>query len=106
MERYIAVMDLKKNYALFPKNMRKGANLVAATYAVMYQALEGVKEKLGLEKNLTWHWFCLALGTGSATRGTVLGVTRSVVKGAGQWRSGCVDSGGGSRDVPQSGLGG
>jgi hypothetical protein len=43
---------------------------VAATYAVMYQALEGAKERLGLYRNLTWHSFRI----GFATRRTVLGV--------------------------------
>ena len=59
---------------------------MAATYA-MYQAMEGAKERLDLDRNLTWHlfWIC------SATRWTVLGVRRSVVKGAGKWKSGCVD---------------
>ena len=87
LETYISVMGLKENDFLFPKNLKKGARSVAATYAVMYQALEGAKERLGLDKNLTWHSFRI----GSATRGTVLGVRRSVVKGAGKWRSDCVD---------------
>ena len=53
----------------------------------MYQALEGVKVSLCLDKNLTWHSFRI----GSATRGNILGVRRSVVKGAGKWKCGCVD---------------
>ena len=52
------MMGLKRNDALFPKNVNKGAKIIAATYAVMYQAFEGVKEKLGLDKNLTWHSSC------------------------------------------------
>ena len=76
-----------RNDALFPKNVNKEAKIIAATYAVMYQVFERVKEKLGLDKNLTWHSFQI----GSATRETVLGVRRSVVKGAGKWLSGCVD---------------
>lgn len=87
LEKYMAVMDLKKKDALFPKSLRNGAKLMPATYAVMYQALEGSKERLGLDPNLTWHSFRI----GSATRGTMLGVRRSVVKGAGKWRSNCVD---------------
>ena len=87
LETYISVMGLKGNDFLFSKNLKKGARSVAATYAVMYQALEGAKERLGLDRNLTWHSFRI----GFATRGTVLGVIRSVVKGAGKWRSGCVD---------------
>ena len=82
LESYIS-----SNNALFPKNVKKGARSVAATYAVMYQALEGAKEKLGLDTNLILHSFRI----GSATRGTVLGVRRSVGKGAGKWHSGCVD---------------
>jgi hypothetical protein len=80
-------MGLKGNDCLFPKNLKKGARSVAATYAVMYQASEGAKERLGLDRNLTWHSFRI----GSATRGIVLGVRWGVVKGAGKWRSGCVD---------------
>ena len=57
------------------------------TYSMMYQALEAAKERLGLEESLTWHSFRI----GSATKGTVLGVRRSVVKGAGKWKSNCVD---------------
>jgi hypothetical protein len=46
---------------------------------MMYQALEGAKERLGF-------WI------GSAKRGSVLGETqRSVVKGTGEWKSGWVD---------------
>jgi hypothetical protein len=51
------------------KNLKKGARSVADTYAMMYQALEGAKERLGWDRNLTWHSFRI----GSATRGTVLG---------------------------------
>ena len=43
LETYISVMGLKGKDALFPKNLRKGAKGLAATYSIMYQALEGVK---------------------------------------------------------------
>ena len=80
-------MGLKGKDSVFPKNLKKGAKGRAATYAVMYQALEGAKERLGLDRTLTWHSFRI----GSATGGTVFRVRRSVLKGAGKWRSSCVD---------------
>ena len=58
---------------MFPKSLR--VKSMAASYAMMYQAPEGAKEKLGLDKNLTWHSFWI----GSATRGSVLGVRHNGV---------------------------
>ena len=88
LEMYISRMGLQSKDALFPLNVGKGAKVVAVTYSVMYHALEGAKERLGLEKSLTWHSFRI----GSATRGTKLGVRRSVIKVAGKWKSACVDT--------------
>ena len=87
LEEYIDVMGIGRKEALFPRNLGKGPKREAVTYSIMYQALEGAKGRLGLEGSLTWHSFRI----GSATRGTSLGVRRSVVKGAGKWKSSCVD---------------
>jgi hypothetical protein len=57
------------------------------TYAVAYHGLEYLKERLGLDNSLKWHSFSI----GSATKGTSLGVRRTVVKGAGNWKSSAVD---------------
>jgi hypothetical protein len=87
LEEYLDVMGIIWKEALFPKNVGKGPKREAVTYSVICQALEGAKKKLGLEDSLTWHSFRM----GSATHGTSLGVRRSVVKGAGKWKSSCVD---------------
>ena len=70
------MMGIRRNEALFPRNLGKGPKREAVTYSIMYQS-----------GSLTWHSFRI----GSATRGTSLGVRRSVVKGAGKWKSSCVD---------------
>ena len=50
------------------------------TYAVAYHGLEDLKERLGLDSSLKWHSFSI----GSSTKGNILGVRRSVVKGTGK----------------------
>jgi hypothetical protein len=87
LEEYIDVMGIRGKEALLTKNVGKGPKREAVTYSVKYQALEGTKKRLGLEDSLTWHSFRI----GSATRGTSFGTRRSIVKGAGKWKSGCVD---------------
>ena len=41
-----------------------------------YRGLEDLKERLGLDSSLKWHSFRI----GSATKGNILGVRRSVMK--------------------------
>ena len=53
----------------------------------MYHSLESMKKELELDRGLTW----LSFRIGSATRGTKLGVRRSIIKVAGMWKSECVD---------------
>ena len=48
LEDYISRMDLKKIDALFPLNVAMGARVAAVSYSVMYHALEGAKERMGL----------------------------------------------------------
>jgi hypothetical protein len=54
---------------------------------VAYHVLEDLKERLGLDSSLKWHYFRI----GSAPKGTFLGVRRSVVKGACNWKSSAVE---------------
>ena len=57
--------------------MTEGSKAAAVSYAVIYHSLEAMKEELNLDAGLTWYSFRLE----SATRGTKLGVRRSVIKG-------------------------
>ena len=82
LQHYIGKFGLLKKDALFSANLARGPKVVAVSYAVMYHSLESMKKELELDSGLTWH---------SATRGTKLGVRRSVIKGAGMWKSQCVD---------------
>ena len=86
--RYIRVMGVSGNDALFPIELGKGVKRRAATYNAMYASLEAMKTRLVVDKSLTWHSFHI----GAATRGTSLGVRRNVIKRAGLWRSEAVDS--------------
>ena len=61
--------------------------MVAVSYSILYQSLEDMKTRLGLDETLKWHSFRI----GAATRGNGLGVRRTVVKAAGMWRSSVVD---------------
>ena len=54
---------------------------------MLWRITEDLKERLGLDSRLKWHSFRI----GSATKGNILGVRRSVVKGAGNWKSSAVD---------------
>ena len=87
LQRYIRKFGLLEKDALFPANLTKSPKVAAVSYAVMYHSLESMKKELELDTGLMWHSFRI----GSATRGTKLGVRRSVIKGAGMWKSGCVD---------------
>ena len=87
LQRYIRRFGLRGKDGLFPASLTKGSKGKAVSYAAMYNSLEALKKGLGLDPGLTWHSFRI----GSATRGTKLGVRRSVVKGAGLWKSSCVD---------------
>ena len=85
---YMARLGLRSGDALFPKSLERGNKKVATTYGIMYQALEDLKQRLCLDGSLTWHSF----RKGSATKGNKLGVRRTVLQGAGKWKSGVVDS--------------
>ena len=87
LQHYIGKFGLLKKDALFSANLARGPKVVAVSYAVMYHSLESMKKELELDPGLTWNSFRI----GSATRGTKLGVRRSVIKGAGMWKSQCVD---------------
>ena len=87
LQHYIRKFGLLDKDGLFPASLTKGSKAAAVSYAVMYHSLEAMKKELNLGAGLTWHSFRI----GSATRGTKLGVRRSVIKGAGMWRSSCVD---------------
>ena len=87
MEEYITRMGLTKGQSLFPKNLGKGDKKVAVSYSRMYQSLESLKERLGLDVSLKWH----SCRIDAAKRGNSLGVRRTVVKAAGLWRSSAVD---------------
>jgi hypothetical protein len=87
IKRYMSKLGLGRKDALFPRSFQKGSRNVSVTYAVAYHGLEDLKERLGLDNSLKWHSFCI----GSATKGTILGVRRTVVKGAGNWKSSAVD---------------
>ena len=56
-------------------------------YNVMYSALEEMKTRLDLEASLNWNSFRI----GPATKGTKMGVSRNVLKKAGNWKSSAVD---------------
>ena len=84
MRSYIIVMGVSGSDALFPIEMGEGAKKRIVTYNAMYTSLEFRKERLGLEKSLTWHSWRI----GAATRGTVVGVRRNII---GLWRSEAVD---------------
>ena len=85
---YMARMGLRAGDALFPKSLEKGNKKVSTTYGMMYQALEDLKQRLSLDVSLTWHSF----RKGSATKGNRLGVRRTVLQGAGKWKSSVVDT--------------
>ena len=85
---YMARLGLRAGDALFPKSLERGNKKVATTYGIMYQALEDLKQRLCLDVSLTWHSF----RKGSATKGNRLGVRRTVLQGAGKWKSSVVDS--------------
>ena len=87
MRSYIRVMGVSAGDALFPIELGEGAKKRSVTYNAMYTSLESMKERLGLEKSLTWHSWRI----GAATRGTALGVRRNIIKKAGLWRSEAVD---------------
>ena len=57
MEEYITRMGLTKGQSLFPKNLGMGDKKVAVSYSRLYQSLESLKERLGLDVSLKWHWF-------------------------------------------------
>jgi hypothetical protein len=88
LDRYIRVMGISGDDALFPIELGKGSKRRAVTYNVMYASLVAMKTRLGMDKSLTWHSFRI----GAATRGTLLGVRRNVIKRAGLWRSDAVDT--------------
>ena len=85
---YMQKLGLRSGDALFPKSMDRGNRRVATTYGVMYAALEDMKQRLVLDGSLTWHSF----RKGSATKGNRLGVRRTVLKGAGKWKSDIIDT--------------
>ena len=87
LQHYIRRFGLRDKDGLFPASLTRGSKGTVVSYAVMYHSLEAMKKELNLDAGLTWHSFRI----GSATRGTKLGVRRSVIKGAGLWRSSCVD---------------
>ena len=84
---YLARMGVSGKQAVFPKSLGKGDKRVAVSYSILYQSLEDMKTRLGLDETLKWHSFRI----GAATRGNGLGVRRTVVKAAGMWRSSVVD---------------
>ena len=86
LEEYIVRMGLARKQ-LFPKYEEKGDKGEAVSYQRMYQALEETKMRLGMDSTLIWYSWRI----GAATRGNALGVRRTVVKGAGLWKSGAVD---------------
>ena len=87
MRSYIRVMGVSDTDALFRIELGEGAKKRSVTYNTMYTSLEAMKERLGMEKSLTWHsWRIWA-----ATRGTALGVRRNIIKRAGLWGSEAVD---------------
>ena len=63
------------------RSFQRKSRDVSVMYAVAYHGWEDFKERLGLNSSLKWHSFCI----GSATKGNILGVRRSVVKGAENW---------------------
>ena len=81
MEEYIIMMGLTKGHSLFPKNLGKGDKKVAVSYSRLYESLESLKERLGLDASLKWHSWRI----GAATIANGLGVRRTVVKAAGLW---------------------
>jgi integrase len=85
--RYMDKLELGRKDVLFPGSFQRKSRDVSVTYAVAYHGLEDLKERLGLDSSLKWHSFRI----GSATKGNMLGVRRSVVKGAGNWKSSAVD---------------
>ena len=87
MEEYIIMMGLTKGHSLFPKKLGKGDKKVAVSYSRLYESLESLKERLGLDASLKWHSWRI----GAATIANGLGVRRTVVKAAGLWRSSAVD---------------
>ena len=87
MRSYIRVMGVSGTEALFPIELGEGAKKRGVTYNAMYASLEAMKERLGMEKSLTWHSWRI----GGATRGTAFRVRRNVIKRAGLWRSEAAD---------------
>lgn len=86
--KYINVMGLQSRDFLFPtvkgKLVDKRKSLA---YSSAHKGLELLKKELGLDPRITLH----SPRVGSATEGARLGVRRSVLKEAGQWRSDAVD---------------
>ena len=76
---YLARMGVSGKQAVFPKSLGKGDKRVAVSYSMLYQSLEDMKTRLGLDETLKWHSFRI----GAANRGNGLGVRRTVVKAAG-----------------------
>lgn len=87
LKEYRAKMNIFGKDALFPAELGKRGKVKAVSYNVMYNTLEAMKARMGLDKSITWHSYRI----GAATRGTALGVSRNVVKKAGLWRSDAVD---------------
>ena len=87
LESYIERLGLKKLDSLFPRKLEGGSRVEAVSYSVMYKELEIAKTTLELDENLTWHSFRI----GAATRGNALGIRRTVMKKAGNWKSDAVD---------------
>ena len=87
LKEYMVRLGLRSGDAFFPKDVDRGNRRVSATYGLMYHALEDLKQRLGLDTSLTCH----SSRKGSATKGNKLGVRRTVLKGAGKWRSDAVD---------------
>ena len=75
--RYMSKLELGRKGVLFPESFQRKSRGVSVTYAVAYHGLEDLKERFGLESSLKWHSFRI----GSATKGNILGMRRSVVKG-------------------------
>ena len=87
LESYVERLGLKKLDSLFPRKLKDGSRVEAVSYSVMYKELEIAKTTLKLDENLTWHSFRI----GAVTQGNALGIRRTVMKKAGNWKSEAVD---------------
>ena len=87
IKEYLRGVKVTGTQILFPKNLGSSLKRMGVTYSVMYSALEEMKTRLDLEASLTWHSFRI----GSATKDTKMGVSRNVLKKAGNWKSSAVD---------------